>query len=108
MVDARNGFFKLQARTTLAKGDGTATVFSAAAAKENNTSAVQVDLEDGGKLFFMFFEIVPKEEFIVVRSEKRLCSSKRGFLKPSSIIRIFKGYIQSDTYVYNMPQPVFH
>ena len=67
MVDARNGFFKLQARTKLAKGDGTATVFSAAVAKENNTSVVQVDIEDGGQLFFMFFEIVSKEQFIVVR-----------------------------------------
>ena len=55
MVDARNGFFKLQARTKLAKGDGTATVFSAAVAKENSTSVVQVDLEDAGQLFFMFF-----------------------------------------------------
>ena len=55
MVDARNGFFKLQARTKLAKGDGTATVFSAAAAKENNTSVIQVDLEDGGQVFFMWF-----------------------------------------------------
>ena len=76
MVDARNGFFKLQARTKLAKGDGTATVFSAAVAKENNTSVVQVDLEDGGQLFLMLFEIIPKEEFVVVRSEKRLSSSK--------------------------------
>ena len=55
MVDARNGFFKLQARTNLAKGNGTATVFSAAAAKENHTSVVQVELEDEGQLLFMFF-----------------------------------------------------
>jgi len=55
MVDARNGFFKLQARTKLAKGDGTATVFSAAAAKENDTSVVQVDLEDGGQLIVLYF-----------------------------------------------------
>ena len=68
MVDARNGFFKLQARTKLAKGDGTATVFSAAVAKENSTSVVQVDLEDAGQLFFMFFLIVHKEHLIVTQS----------------------------------------
>lgn len=67
MADAWNGFFKLQARTKLAKGDGTATVFSAAAARENNTSVVQVDLDDGGQLFSMFFQIVPNGQFIVVR-----------------------------------------
>lgn len=67
MADAWNGFFKLQARTKLAKGDGTATVFSAAAATENNTSVVQVDLDDGGQLFSMFFQIVPNGQFIVVR-----------------------------------------
>ena len=60
MVDARNGFFKLQARTNLAKGDGTATVFSAAVAKENNTSVVQVDLEDAGQLLFMSFFNCPQ------------------------------------------------
>ena len=49
MADARDGSFKLQARTKLAKGDGTATVFSAAAAKENNSSVVQVDLKDEGQ-----------------------------------------------------------
>ena len=49
MADARDGSFKLQARTKLAKGDGTATVFSAAVAKERNTSVVQVDLKDEGQ-----------------------------------------------------------
>ncbi|XP_022801631.1 mucin-like protein isoform X3 [Stylophora pistillata] len=48
MADARNGLFQLQARTKLAKGDGTATVFSAAAAKEGNSSVVQVELNDTG------------------------------------------------------------
>lgn len=67
MVDARNGFFKLQARTKLAKGDGTATVFSAAAAKENNTSVVQVDLFDEGQCFFYVSSNCPKEQFIAVR-----------------------------------------
>ena len=49
MVNAKNGHFELQARTKLAKGGGTATVFAAAVAKEVNTSAVQVALKDGGK-----------------------------------------------------------
>lgn len=49
MADARNGSFQLQARTKLAKGDGTATVFSAAAAKEDGSSVVQVELEDAGQ-----------------------------------------------------------
>ena len=49
MTDARDGFFQLQARTKLAKGDGTATVFSAAAAKEGNSSVVQVELNDTGQ-----------------------------------------------------------
>ena len=49
MTDARDGFFQLQARTKLAKGGGTATVFSAAAAKEGNSSVVQVELNDAGQ-----------------------------------------------------------
>ena len=49
MTDARDGFFQLQARTKLAKGDGTATVFSAAAAKEGNSSVVQIELNDAGQ-----------------------------------------------------------
>ena len=48
MVNAKNGSFELQARTKLAKGEGTATVFAAAVAKEVNTSSVQVALNDGG------------------------------------------------------------
>ena len=48
MVNAKNGHFELQARTKLAKGGGTATVFAAAVAKEVNTSAVQVALKDEG------------------------------------------------------------
>ncbi|XP_022801632.1 mucin-like protein isoform X1 [Stylophora pistillata] len=48
MADARNGFFQLQARTKLAKGDGTATVFSAAVAKEGSSSVVQVEMIDAG------------------------------------------------------------
>lgn len=48
MVDARDGFFQLQARTRLAKGGGTATVFSAAVAKERESSSVQVNLKEEG------------------------------------------------------------
>ena len=43
MVDANNGSFTLQARTVLAPGNlSIATVFSAGAAKEYNTSKVEV------------------------------------------------------------------
>lgn len=48
MVDVKYGRFQLQARTKLAKGGGTATVFVAAVAKEVNTSAVQVALKEEG------------------------------------------------------------
>lgn len=49
MLDAKDGLFQLQARTKLAKGDGKATVFSGAAAKEANTSKVQVLLGINGE-----------------------------------------------------------
>ena len=43
MVDADNGSFILQARTVLAPGNRSiATIFSAGAAKEYNTSKVEV------------------------------------------------------------------
>ena len=48
MVDVKDGMFQLQARTKLAKGEGTATVFSAAVAKEQQTSTVQANLKDEG------------------------------------------------------------
>ena len=50
MVELQDGSFQLQARTKLAKGGGTATIFVAAVAKEKDTSAVQVNLKDEGKL----------------------------------------------------------
>jgi len=50
MVDVKDGMFQLQARTKLAKGEGTATVFVAAVAKEEDTSTVQVNLKDEGGL----------------------------------------------------------
>ena len=55
MLDAKNGHFQLQARTKLAKGEGTATVFSGAVAKETNTSTVQVTLSDNGKCYGIIF-----------------------------------------------------
>jgi len=48
MIDVNDGFFQLQARTKKAIGGGTATVFSAAVAKEENTSMVQVSLKEQG------------------------------------------------------------
>ncbi|XP_031551867.1 mucin-like protein isoform X2 [Actinia tenebrosa] len=44
MLDAKDGYFQLQARTSLAKGNGTATVFTGAVAQENNSVPVQVTL----------------------------------------------------------------
>ena len=49
MIDVNEGFFQLQARTQRAKGGGTATVFAAAVAREENTSTVQVALKSGGQ-----------------------------------------------------------
>ena len=49
MIDAQNGTFQLQARTKLAQGNSTtATIFSAGAAKEENTSTVEVRVKTGG------------------------------------------------------------
>ena len=50
MMELQDGSFQLQARTKLSKGGGTATIFVAAVAKEKDTSAVQVNLKDEGKL----------------------------------------------------------
>ena len=49
MIDINDEFFQLQARTKLAKGGGTATIFAAAVAKEEGTSTVQVALKEGGQ-----------------------------------------------------------
>ena len=50
MIDAQNGTFQLQARTNLAQGNSTtATIFAAGAAKEKNTSIVEVRVKKGGK-----------------------------------------------------------
>ena len=50
MIDAQNGTFQLQARTNLAQGNSTtATIFAAGAAKEENTSIVEVRVKKGGK-----------------------------------------------------------
>ena len=49
MVDAQSGTFQLQARTGLAQGNSTtATIFSAAAAKEKETWTVEVKVKRGG------------------------------------------------------------
>ena len=56
MVDADNSKFILQARTVLAPGNlSRATVFSAGAAKEFNTSKVEVRAKNQGKFFFIFY-----------------------------------------------------
>ena len=50
MVDAQEGTFQLQARTKLAQGNSTtATIFSAGAAKEENTSTIEVQVKEGGE-----------------------------------------------------------
>ena len=50
MIDAQNGTFQLQARTSLAQGNSTtATIFAAGAAKEESTSTVEVGVKKGGK-----------------------------------------------------------
>ena len=50
MIDARDGVFQLQARTRLAQQNSTnATIFSAGAAKEENTSIVEVKVKKGGE-----------------------------------------------------------
>ena len=50
MIDAQNGAFQLQARTKLAQGNSTtATIFSAGAAKEENSSTIEVRVKDGGE-----------------------------------------------------------
>ncbi|XP_068725626.1 mucin-like protein [Montipora capricornis] len=51
MVDGQDGKFQLQARTGLAQGNSTtATIFIAGAAKEENTSTVEVRVKPGGGL----------------------------------------------------------
>ena len=49
MLDANNSLFQVQVRTQLAPGDVKATVFSAGAAQEVNSSKVEVRLADGGE-----------------------------------------------------------
>ena len=52
MINVKDNFFQLQARTKIAKGGGTATVFSGAVAKEHNTSIVQCNLKEEGEKRF--------------------------------------------------------
>ena len=50
MLDAESGTFQLQARTGLAQGNSTTgTVFVAGAAKEENTTTVEVGIKKDGK-----------------------------------------------------------
>ncbi|XP_020622807.1 mucin-like protein [Orbicella faveolata] len=50
MIDAQNGTFQLQARTKAAQGNSTtATIFSAGAAREENTSTIEVRVKEGGE-----------------------------------------------------------
>ena len=48
MIDVKESFFQLQARTKLAKSGGTATVFAAAVVKEENRSILQCTLKEEG------------------------------------------------------------
>ena len=53
MIDAQDGVFQLQARTRLAQQNSTtATIFSAGAAKEENTSIVEVKVKKGGETYW--------------------------------------------------------
>ena len=48
----KNGTFQLQARTGLAQVNSTiATIFTAGAAKEENTSIVEVKVKEGGESY---------------------------------------------------------
>jgi len=59
MIDAQNGTFQLQARTGLAQGNSTtATIFTAGAAKEENTSIVEVKVKKGGEGIFEKWQII--------------------------------------------------
>ena len=50
MLDAQSGTFQLQARTGMARGNSTTgTVFVAGAAKEENTTTVEVRIKKDGK-----------------------------------------------------------
>jgi len=52
MIDAQNGTFQLQARTSPAQGNSTnATIFTAGVAKEKSTSTVEVRVNNGGDGF---------------------------------------------------------
>ena len=54
MIDAQNGTFQLQARTGVAQGNSTiATIFTAGAAKEENTSTIEVRVKKGGESLMM-------------------------------------------------------
>ncbi|XP_073234800.1 mucin-like protein [Porites lutea] len=59
MIDAQDGVFQLQARTSLAQQNSTtATIFSAGAAKEENTSVVEVKVKKGGGIDILIEETI--------------------------------------------------
>ena len=49
LIDVDSGFFKVQARTCRAKGAGTGTIFCVCAARGQNSSTVQVEMNEDGK-----------------------------------------------------------
>ena len=58
MIDAQNGAFQLQARTKAAQGNlTTATIFSAGAAKEENTSTIEVRVKEGGEGYIYIYHL---------------------------------------------------
>ena len=73
MIDAQNGTFQLQARTGLAQGNSTtATIFAAGAAKEENTSTIEVRVKEGGEGDSVSNYLITKrfaEHFVHARSE---------------------------------------
>ncbi|XP_031570637.1 uncharacterized protein LOC116304951 isoform X2 [Actinia tenebrosa] len=74
MLDAKDGFVQVQARTRLAKGDGTATVFCAVVAQERNTSKVQVNLEREGN-FTLFVDGETLDYYSLTNQSTRLNGS---------------------------------
>ncbi|XP_074618589.1 uncharacterized protein LOC141877470 isoform X2 [Acropora palmata] len=55
MLDAQSGTFQLQARTGLARGNSTTgTIFVAGAAKEENTTTVEIRIKKDGGLHILF------------------------------------------------------
>ena len=97
MVDADNSTFVLQARTVLAPGNlSIATVFSAGAAKELNTSKVEVRAKSQGKTTlalcfisyyslcptFLTFDNVTGIQYKFSRKQKQQTNKKKNTRQP--------------------------